>query len=278
MISVTNVKKKSIRGHYNLATPFYRLFWGPHIHHGLWIDEAVTPYEAQCKLTDKLADLARIEAGNHVLDVGCGMGGSSIRLASNLRCRCSGITLSPVQRRWAASSAFLHGLSRRATFQSGDIEEVDFPRESFDVIWSVECTEHLYDKASFFQRAASWLKPGGKIAIVVWFQGRNPQTEGHQQRVEDLCRRFVCPSFATVDEYSQWMTQAGFTSVQHYDWSEHAAKTWMICKERVRKSGVSYLARLISQEQVDFLGGFDKLIAAFETGDMEYGALVAQRQ
>ena len=32
----TNVSKRAIRTHYDLATPFYRLLWGPHIHHGLW--------------------------------------------------------------------------------------------------------------------------------------------------------------------------------------------------------------------------------------------------
>ena len=29
-------EKGAIRSHYDLATPFYRLVWGPHIHHGLW--------------------------------------------------------------------------------------------------------------------------------------------------------------------------------------------------------------------------------------------------
>ncbi len=36
MISCPSVEKRVIRTHYNLATPFYRLLWGRHIHHGLW--------------------------------------------------------------------------------------------------------------------------------------------------------------------------------------------------------------------------------------------------
>ena len=35
MISCPTVEKRVIRTHYNLATPFYRLLWGRHIHHGL---------------------------------------------------------------------------------------------------------------------------------------------------------------------------------------------------------------------------------------------------
>lgn len=33
------IAKASIRSHYDLGTPFYRLVWGPHIHHGLWSAE-----------------------------------------------------------------------------------------------------------------------------------------------------------------------------------------------------------------------------------------------
>ena len=34
------VEKSAIRSHDDLATPFDRLLWGPHIHHGLWTEEA----------------------------------------------------------------------------------------------------------------------------------------------------------------------------------------------------------------------------------------------
>lgn len=277
MISVSTVEKKSIRGHYDLATPFYRLLWGPHIHHGLWLNEKASPYQAQCQLTDTLADLAGINQQDNVLDIGCGMGGSSIRLAHQRGCRCHGITLSPVQKRWATTSAMLKGLSRKVRFSAADAESVELKEGAYDVLWSVECTEHLYDKPKFFQNAAQWIRPGGRLAIVVWFQGRNPKQPGHEQRVEELCQRFVCPSFATVDEYSSWLTTAGFHSIVHHDWSHHAAKTWKICRQRVQKSRVDRLAKWISREQVDFINGFDKLIAAFENGDMEYGALIAHR-
>ena len=81
------------------------------------------------------------------------------------------LTLSPVQRHWAAASAALQGVSRRTRFLAADAESVEFDDASFDVLWSVECTEHLFDKAEFFRRAAGWLRPGGRLAIAVWFEG-----------------------------------------------------------------------------------------------------------
>src|SRR5579863_7901257 len=62
MISCPTVKKESIRWHYNISTPFYRLLWGPHIHHGLW-EKDESPRLAQVRLTERLADLANIKAG-----------------------------------------------------------------------------------------------------------------------------------------------------------------------------------------------------------------------
>ena len=54
--------KGAIRSHYDLATPFYRLVWGPHIHHGLWPEgglsaaaPTLSPRDAQDALTDTLA-------------------------------------------------------------------------------------------------------------------------------------------------------------------------------------------------------------------------------
>src|SRR5579864_7325722 len=91
---------RAIRKHYNLATPFYRLLWGPHIHHGLW-DADEEPRHAQRRLTEHLAVEGGVRRGDAVLDVGCGMGGSSLHLARELDCRVRGLTLSPVQRLWA---------------------------------------------------------------------------------------------------------------------------------------------------------------------------------
>jgi tocopherol O-methyltransferase len=123
MISCPTVEKRVIRSHYNLATPFYRLLWGRHIHHGLW-EGSESPAEAQLKLTQTLVREAGIRGGERVLDVGCGMGGSSIYLAKTLGCDVTGVTLSPVQRGWAAMAARLNGVGRKTRFLATDAETV----------------------------------------------------------------------------------------------------------------------------------------------------------
>ncbi len=276
MISVAGIRPASIRSHYQLGTLFYRLLWGPHIHHGLW-DADESPYVAQCRLTDTLADLARISTGERLVDIGCGMGGSSIRLAQLRGCSATGVTLSPVQRRWAAVSAGLKGVGERTEFIAADAEQVSFQPGSFDVLWSVECTEHLFDKPAFFRRAIEWLRPGGRVAITVWYEGEDTSRPGHRELCEEVCRRFVCPSLATRADYAGWLKDNGLTVVHDVDWTDRVARTWEICKRRVGRTGVRQLARLIDREQLDFIDGFDALLNAYRTGAMQYGAMVAQK-
>ncbi len=274
MLTCPTVEKNVIRGHYNLSTPFYRLFWGPHIHHGLW-EANESPRRAQVQLTERLATLACLPRGGRLLDIGCGMGGSSIHLARTRGCQAVGVTISPFQRRWAALSSRWHHVRRQTEFRCADAEQVDFPAESFDVVWSVECTEHLFDKPRFFQRAASWVRPGGTMAICAWLAGDGELDDGQRQQVYDVCEGFFCPSLGTMDDYAGWMQSAGLVMTSCEDWTKRVARTWEICRDRVRRSRVRWLARLIDRETVMFLDRFDTILNAYRSGAMKYGCFVA---
>lgn len=275
MISLDTVAKQSIQRHYDLSTLFYRILWGPHIHHGLWHEDE-SNRTAQLQLTDMLASNARIAAGQKVLDVGCGMGASSIHLANHYGCHVHGITLSPVQRRWARTASWWHGCRDRTQFQCVDAEVVDFPEEHFDVVWSIECTEHLFDKTAFFQRAAHWLRPGGRMAICAWLAGDSLNSEQSRQ-VTDVCEGFFCPSLGSRSDYADWMTSSGLQLEHSLDLTDQVARTWEICHRRVERTRVEFIARLLDRQQVLFLHRFETILKAFRTGAMRYGCFVAEK-
>lgn len=277
MISCSSIEKDVIRRHYDVSTFFYRLLWGRHIHHGLW-DGNESPQRAAQQLTERLAREAGIIRGSRVLDIGCGMGGSSIYLASELACRVTGVTLSPFQRRWASMAARFGRTGGRADFLCADAERVDFPAGSADVVWSVECTEHLFDKPAFFRRAAEWLKPGGRMAICVWFAGDGPLTAAQEQLAHGVCEGFFCPSFGSEAEYRDWMTSAGLTVTASYDWTARVSRTWEICRDRVNRWGIHRVAHWIDPGQIIFLDRFQMLLDAYNTGAMKYGCLIAEKR
>ncbi|HVU87553.1 MAG TPA: class I SAM-dependent methyltransferase [Pirellulales bacterium] len=275
MIVCPTVRQRDIRTHYNLSTLFYRLLWGRHIHHGLWSgDESASV--AQQQLTETLAREAGIRDGERVLDVGCGMGSSSIHLASKLDCQVTGVTISAVQRRWAQCAAGWHGVARQARFLCDDAEQVAFPPSSFDVVWSIECTEHLFNKSRFFRRASTWLRPGGRVAICAWLAANTENREA-ALRVHRVCEGFFCPSLGTVEDYQRWFTAAGLTHCRFLDWTSAVTRTWEICRDRVRRTGVRWLARAVDRNQVMFLDRFEAILQAYQTGAMQYGCFIAER-
>lgn len=275
MIACPTVRKQDIRSHYNLTTLFYRLLWGRHIHHGLWSGDE-KPTVAQQQLTETLAREAHIKPTDRVLDVGCGMGSSSIYLASQLGCEVTGITISSVQRRWAQCAARWSHVASKTDFLCADAEHVKFAPQSFDTVWSVECTEHLFNKPRFFQRVADWLRPGGRVAICAWLAGDRDDPDARGQ-VHRVCEGFFCPSLGTSDDYRGWIENAGFVNLRYLDWTSSVTRTWEICQERVRRTGVRWLARAIDQNSVLFLDRFDAILNAYRTGAMKYGCFVAER-
>jgi tocopherol O-methyltransferase len=275
MIACSSVSQREIRFHYDLATLFYRLLWGRHIHHGLW-NGTESPAAAQQQLIDALAAGA-VRRGDRVVDVGCGMGGSSIHLAQTLDCRVTGITLSAVQRAWAACSARWQGVSRLASFVRADAERIDLPAAAYDIVWSIECTEHLFDKPAFFARASRWLRPGGRMAICAWLAAEPPNSEAAGKLVHEVCEGFLCPSIGTMSDYQRWMSDAGLMMRQSHDWTSRVAKTWEICLTRIRRARLGAIAQLIGSNAVGFLDRFETILEAYRTGAMRYGAFICER-
>src|ERR1051326_8294533 len=110
MVVTGTVSLDMIRDHYDRLSPLYRALWGEHIHHGYFETGDESPARAQLKLVEQLASRVEIRHGASVLDVGCGLGGSSLWLARNFGCRVLGVTISPVQVAMAAERAYTERL------------------------------------------------------------------------------------------------------------------------------------------------------------------------
>jgi len=112
------------------------------MHHGYYIPEDRTDHvQAQIDLIDEVLKWGDVTKAISVVDVGCGIGGSSRHIAKKFGCMAQGITLSPYQSARGNELAKEQGLSDRVSFQVADALDMPFEDDSFDLVWSLESGE-----------------------------------------------------------------------------------------------------------------------------------------
>lgn len=272
-----DVEVAAIRQHYDGLSRLYNRLWGEHIHHGYWAEgSTASQAEAQTELINRLAHLADIGIGAHVLDVGCGLGGSSLWLAKQRRCSVQGITLSPLQAKLAGDRARDAGIADRVQFQVHDANDLNMPDESYDAVWVIECSEHLHDKQRFISSCHRVLRPGGVLAVAAWLTGKADTAE-KRRLLTEVCESMLCPSLESQDQYVQWMRASGFGVVVAEDVSERVQATWDRCVAIARRPEVRALMHVVDARTRRFVNSFGVMQQAFRTRALAYGMFAARK-
>jgi len=263
--------KHRIIEHYDVVSPYYRSLWGEHVHHGYWIRGDESKEKAQLQLIEHLAELARIKPGSHILDIGCGFGGSSLYLAKHYRASVTGITISPVQVEMAIKAAAGERLDTK--FLLMDAEAMSF-QNKFDVLWSVESISHYENISVFFASAAKLLKPGGCFAITDWFKKEN-LTRTDRRKFIDPIEKGMFVELQTMDNYEQYFLSNGLQIMHREVLNKNCAKTWELCLDIIKDKSFWALAAKYGPHFVSYLKGFQAMRAGFASGNFVYGLFVA---
>jgi tocopherol O-methyltransferase len=222
-------------------------------------------------LIEHLAQRANVEPGSEILDIGCGMGASSIHLAKTYNAKATGITISSVQVEIATKAAASERVSAR--FLLMDAEAMDF-RTQFDLVWCVESISHLERRKEFFASAAKLLKPGGTFAIIDWFMKENLTRTEVRKFIEPI-EKGMLAKLQTMDEYDSLLTSNGLRIVHRDVLNKNCAKTWDLCLDILRDKELWKIAVKHGAEFVSHLRAFQAMRAGFASGKFVYGLLVA---
>lgn len=204
--------------HYDDCYWDYRTAWfNPEnlaLHYGYWDANTRSHSEALLNKNRIMAEIAGVRPEDHVLDAGCGIGGSSIWLAKHIGCRATGITVSAQQVEHARRNARRHGVADKADFAVGNFLATDFPDESFDVVWAIESSCYATDKRDFFREAYRLLKKGGTLVACDGYTTRREFDEREWRWVMDCLNGWAVPNLASVEEFQAGMEGCGFRNVQ----------------------------------------------------------------
>jgi cyclopropane-fatty-acyl-phospholipid synthase len=146
--------------HYEQPPEFFYLFTGGEWNVyscNLW-DTATTDTESQEAKLDRTAELARLQPGMRILDVGCGWAGPLTYLCKKYGVTGVGLTLSPTQKQAADERIAQHGVDAEVKICHWQDYEDDQP---FDAIVTDEVIVHFFDLGGFFKKCHQLLRPGG---------------------------------------------------------------------------------------------------------------------
>ncbi len=209
-------------------------YWGEHIHLGHYgsppksIDFITAKYDFVHEMV-RWGGLENLPAGTTLLDVGCGVGGSSRILAKDYNFDVTGVTISPQQVK-RAQELTPEGVD--AKFQVDDAMALSFPDASFDVVWSVEAGPHMPDKAVFARELLRVLKPGGILVVADWNQRDDrliPLNFWEKPVMKQLLDQWSHPAFASIEGFSELLGKTGLVEgeVATDDWTQETLPSWI---------------------------------------------------
>jgi len=154
----------------------------------------------------KIVRLARLKAGESVLDVGCGTGSLAIaaKRQVGLTGTVCGIDASPEMLARAAKKARATGLE--IVFTKGAAQALPFPADQFDAVLTSMMLHHLPRKGreQCAQEIARVLKPGGRVLAVDFAapgeRKRRPLIHFHRHGHSDVNEIFAAAGFGIIED------------------------------------------------------------------------------
>jgi len=152
--------KRNIMAHYDLGNDFYQLWLDPGMSYSSALYRAVDGDDLESAQRAKYRRILRrlkADAGDRVLEIGCGWGGFA-EMAVEQGLQVTGLNLSPAQLAWA---------QKRVPGADLRLQDYRDTKEQFDHIVSIEMFEAVGERwwPTYFKTIAKSLKPGGRAVV-----------------------------------------------------------------------------------------------------------------
>jgi cyclopropane fatty-acyl-phospholipid synthase-like methyltransferase len=254
---------------------------GSAIHRAVWGRGVQNSGEAFRYVEDRIAErIQRLPLEidiPHIVDLGCGVGASLCYLARRLPAiRGTGITLSPVQARFAEEAISRAGLSGRVVCLEGDYCDLPAGLQPADLAYAIESFVHGPDPARFFEQCGQLIRPGGLLVVCDDFK-RSKTDRAALSAIERFKRGWHINTLIDRGELQAIARGAGFTHTSTADLSPYLELN------RPRDRAIRLLVALagwmpVHWSRIDHLTGGSALQQSLERGWIGYDFAVFRRE
>lgn len=196
---------------------------------------------------EKACQTLGLQHGQTVVDIGSGFSATGRYMHRQYGVDVTGVELQPEIHQLAEIITERNGLAGGVRSVNADFAKLT--HTPVDYIVSFLCILHIPERDILFQKAASTLKPGGKIYIEDYF-ARTTLSKDTSDKLRDIV---FCTYLPSRDQYISDLTNAGFRDIQFEEVSEEWAK---FVHERTlsnRQKGTSKASLTLFYDTVDAL-------------------------
>ena len=184
--------------------------------------ETLAPYDQfhgrGMEATKELADALTVKSGDHLLDVGSGIGGPARYLAHRFGCQVTGIDLTAEFCEVARHLTRLLGLQGKVSFEHANALSMPFADGSFNGAYSMNVSMNIADKAALYREILRVLRPGAWLMLSEIAKGTGAEIDYPTPWAEDARASFL----STLEETLRGLEGAGFEVLRSRDILEEA--------------------------------------------------------
>lgn len=182
--------------------------------------EKLSYQEAQEEMNKNLAKRINLPSNSKILDAGCGEGNTAISLAKSHGYQIEGIDLLDASIKKAQENIRQAGVSDKIHLTIGDYASYDWPKDSFDGIYTMEALVHLADYRGALSHFHQVLKPGGRL-VLFEYSMTPPKDLKHSQtalwnQIIEHTSMFGLPHFHH-GKFPEILNETGFADVHVED-------------------------------------------------------------
>lgn len=178
--------------------------------------------------TVELADRLPIKAGQHIVDIGCGLGGPARYLAKRFQCTVSGVDITQPFVEAANMLTKLVRMEGQVKIEHGDGQRLPYSNACFDGGYTQHVTMNVPDRARFFAEAYRVLKPGAFFALTEHGLGRKGNPHYPVPWSADGSGAYL----VTLMETRAFMEEVGFEHIVAEDTGVKYAAGYKVMMER----------------------------------------------
>lgn len=189
------------------------------------------------------------EPGQRVLDLGCGGAATSIMLAREFGVEVSAADLWIAPEDNAARVAEA-GLTGRVTPIRAEARNLPFDHASFDAIVSIDAYHYFGTDVRYLSYLAQFLRPGGRIGIVVPGNAVDPDDPGAISPPPRIAQSYGADWF-TFRSPQWWRRHWSYTlpvDVEMAEWIEGGRESWLRHDEAAKAWSARAAAHLVDED------------------------------